>query len=416
LPACRDRDGQAAAEGKEDEPAPLVLVRLGKFERGAISSRLAVSADLEAVQRADVPTEVTGIVRSVLHREGDLVKKGEPVIQLVDDPVRLQTEQKRILAAQAKAKIAQADVARRESREIVKQKELLLAKALAEYERIRALADDSATGVFSREEAEVKRYAFAQAQIDHQTSVILTEKYDLEHSQAIESEKLATVDRQTAEYGLSQTTLRSPIDGAISYLTVKPGETLTLGSKAFSVVDSSRLEARLQVPQKELGRLRAGLLVRISCEVFPDKEFDGVVEVINPVIDKAFGFVGLIVGVKDNSGFLRPGMFVSGEIILDTRQEALLVSKKAVSYDNEEPVIFLVRDAVAHRYVVKPGYSTKTQIEVLGLVGADGAAADPMDGELVEIGHSNLKEGTKVSVEGAKAGVKTVSRNRDGAE
>jgi RND family efflux transporter MFP subunit len=240
--------------------------------------------------------------------------------------------------------------------------------------------------------------------VDHRTAVLLGQKYELEHSQAIEAERLARVEERTAEYNLSLTTLRSPIDGHLSYLIAKPGEILATGAKAFTVVDTSDLEARLYVPQKELSRVRVGLRVRILCEVFPGKEFEGAVEVVNPVVDKS-GTVEVLVGIRDKEGFLKPGMFVNGEIILDVHQGAVLVSKKAISYENQEPVVFLVKDGVAHRYGLEAGYRTRTHVEVLGLVGPDGKRVSPEDaasgelGGLVEIGHSNLKEGSRVETD-----------------
>jgi len=392
------QQGDASSDAKSAVEPP-VLVRLGKLERGDVSDRLAVAADLEAIARADVPPEIAGMVAEVLKREGDAVRKGEPVIRLDDAALTLAVEQKRILAAQARQKVEQSTLAGREGKTLAEQKRILLEKAKAEYERIKDLADEAKSGVISKEDADIKRYAHEQARLDLDAALIQADKYTLEHSQAVESQKLADVELRTAEHNLSRTTIRSPIDGEITYLIVKPGESLTVGTKAFSVVDTSRLEARLHVPQRELARIRIGLPVRIHCEVFPDRTFEGSIEVVNPVVDKVKGTVQLIVGVTDKEKFLKPGMFINGEVILDTRRDVYLVTKKAVSYENQEPILFLVKDGVAHRYALKPGYSTKTHIEVLGLTGVDGSSASPADGDLVEVGHNNLKEGSRVEIE-----------------
>lgn len=411
LSSCGNAKGEADADGKARAGSEAtILVRLGKLERGLISEKLSVSADLQAIRKADVPPEASGIVREVLHREGDLVKKGDPVIQLVNEPLRLAVEQKHIAQAQAKHKIVQADIARREGKELARTKELFLEKAQREYDRMKKLGEDPTQGLVSYEETETKRYAFEQASVDHRTAVLQGERYELEHSQAIDAERLAQVELKTAEYNLALTTIRSPIDGYISYLLTKPGEILATAAKAFTVVDTSRLEARLHVPQKELSRVRVGLPVRIVCEVFVGKEFEGEVEVVNPVVDveKAAGTVEVIVGLKDKDNFLKPGMFVNGDIILDVHENSVLVSKKAVSYENQEPIIFLVKEQVARRFALRTGYTTKTHIEVLGLVAVDGKTASPEEaasgelGVLVEIGHSNLKEGSRVETDRAR--------------
>jgi multidrug efflux pump subunit AcrA (membrane-fusion protein) len=399
--SCDGSRGEAASQlgGADDGEETKVLVKLGEFVRGDISSKLRVSADLDAVAKADVFPEIPGVIREVLHREGDRVEKGEPVVRLVDESLKLAVDTKRILADQAKTKVALADVAKREGEEIVRQKDLLKKKATDEYERIRQLAEEGGGGLISREEADTKRYAFEQASIDYATALLQKEKYALEHSQTVESEKLAQVELKTAEYNLSQTVLRSPISGAMSYLLVKPGEMVSVSTRVFTVVQVENLEARLHAPQYELARIRPGLEVQITCDVFPDKGFQGHIEVVNPVVDKVEGTVQVLVGISDPLGFLKPGLFISGEILLDTRRNAVLVPKKAVSYVNEEPVIFLVKDGVAHSYVVRRGYSDRDTIEVLGLTAMDGSSGDPADGSLVLVGHNNLKEGSKVEVE-----------------
>jgi RND family efflux transporter MFP subunit len=398
VPSCDSARSEASAPSAETAPPP-VLVRLGSFDRGEISNKLSVSADLEAVAKADLYPEIPGPVAEVLHRLGDPVRKGEPVVRLVDDHLKLLVETKRLMAVQAKGKVLQADVARREAAQTVALKKLRMEKAAAEYARIQRLSQDAQNGLVSSEEAEAKRYEFEEARIDHQTCLVQKEKYELDHAQALESQKLAEVELRTAEYNLSQATLRSPIDGRISYLEVKPGELITATSRVVTVVDTRKLEARLHVPQRELSRIRTGLPVRILCEVFPEKEFQASIDVVNPVVDKVNGTVEVVVGLSDPEGFLKPGMFVNGEVILDTRKEALLVPKKAVSYEDREPIVYLVKEKIAHRYLLKAGYSTRDRIEVLGLVATDGSPASTSDGTLVIIGHNNLKEGSRVEVE-----------------
>ncbi len=402
LSGCEGHSGEASAARIRDHrtDAP-VRVLLGRLERGTVSDRLSVDADLEPVAKADCHPQIPGVVRKVLKREGDPVKYGEPVILLAADELELQVENKRILHAQARIRVQQAEVAQREGTELSRQKKILLEKAQNVFSRAKTLAAGASPGIISSEELEAKSYDLEDARITYETASLRQEKYKLDYAQRVEEEKLQAVDLKTAEYYLSQTVLASPLDGVISYLRLKPGERAQTTARAFSVVDLTKLEARLQVPQRELARIREGLKVVLECEVFPDKEFHGTVEVINPVVGEQ-GTVEVLVAVVDPTGFLKPGMFVNGEIILETRDAALLVPKKAVSYDNQEPVIFLVRDQIAHRYVVIPGFATRDAIEVVALTGMDGTGINLGVGDLeglVLVGHDNLTEGSRIESE-----------------
>jgi RND family efflux transporter MFP subunit len=327
-----------------------------------------------------------------------MVRKDDPVVILVDDELRLQNENKQILFEQAKTKAELSKVARREGEAGAEQKNLLLEKAEKEYARIVELAS-GAKGVISQEEVDAKRYDRDQCKLDARTAALQVEQLRLEETQAEQNLELAQVELKTAAYNLSRTVIRSPIDGVLSYLDLKVGEMVAPSAVVYSVVSLARLRARLHVPQRDLGRLKIGQKTRITCEVYPDQEFWGEVVVINPVIDKESGTVRVTVEVADPAQALKPGMFINGEIILDTHSNALLLAKKAVIYENQEPVVFLVHGETARRYVLTPGYTAKEQVEVLRLVGADGKPADLETGRLVLAGQNNLKDGSLVEIE-----------------
>ena len=399
---AEDKDRQPEVSGRQASK-PLVLVRLGEFRRGEISSSLPVSAELEAVQEADVYAEVSGKILEVLHREGDFVRRGEPVVIIDDEDYRLTEENKKILRDQTKTKLEQARLAPKEGEAELQQKSLLFEKAEAEYGRALKSHKD---GILSPEETETKRYEREQARIDRTTASLQIENYKLAEKEAEQALRLAEVELRTATLNLGRTQILSPIDGYISYLEVKQGEFVRANSGAvnvpapvFSVVNLERLEARVYVPQRELRRLQLEQPVRITCDVYPEKEFWAEVEVINPVIDNEIRTVQVIVGVGDPSRLLKPGLFINAEIILDTHKNTWLVSKRAVIYENQEPVLFLVHDSVARRYIVRKGYSSQDEIEVLGLTDADGNEVDPSAGRLVLVGHNKLKDESAVEVE-----------------
>lgn len=399
---CEGRAGQAStAPLATDSVEAAVPVLLGRLERGSVSNRLGVDATLEAVAKADYRGKIAGVVRSVLKREGDRVKQGDAVIRLEDDDLALQVENKTILHAQATIRVQQADVARDEGEKLAYQKKILYDKAKRLYERAKQLSTGSTSGIISSEELENKTFDLEEAKIAYETSGLQKKKYELDYAQRVQEANLQAVELKTAKYNLSQTVLTSPIDGVISHLRLKTGESVSTSQTAFVVVDLSRLEARLHVPQVELERIREGQTVILECEVFPGKRFQGRVEVINPVVDER-GSVDVLVSVTDPTGFLKPGMFVNGNIVLETRENAVLVPKKAVSYENQEPIIFLARDNVAHRYVVTKGFSTRDAIEVRALTAFDGTeirfeSGEEEDlGDLVVVGHDNLKEGSRI--------------------
>lgn len=408
---CRRLDSSAAPDGDgatagENSAELAVLVRLGAFEIGEISTRLSVPADLEAVDEADFYPEVTGIIHEIRKREGDVVEKDEAIVLLGDEELRLAKETKELVLEDARTKQSLAAVAVKEGESTIEQKMAVVEQSNREYDRANQLLEDE--GIVSPEAMETKLYAKKKAEGELNASRLALERLKLEEEQAASTVKQAAKDLETAAFKLSRTVLRSPIAGHISFLEHKKGELVSPSSLVFAVVNVERLQARVHVPQRELGRLRVGQRVEITCSVFPGEVFSGTVDVINPVIDKEKGTARMIVDVQstpqspdrtDPVPRLKPGMFIDADVVTATHSEALLVDKRAVIYDNRQPVVFLVSDGKARRCIVTPGFSRKDRLEVRGLT-IVGESADSED-EILDISR-------RLPVEGASARIRRV--------
>ena len=278
----------------------------------------------------------------------------------------------------------------------VSQRDALVARE-AEFKELLSsvLSDD---GIVSFGELEAKRYELDRARAELWTNRLQVSKLALEKTLAAQNARLAKVDLDTADLNLKRTRIVAPIDGHLSRLDWKRGEQVSITSLAFHVVDIDALRAILHVPQRELRRLSIDQPVELSSDIYPGEVFRGTVSVIHPVVDQDNGTVRVTVAVEPTDK-LRPGMYVSGHIVIETRDEALLVAKRAISYENEEPIVFLVDAGVARRYVVRPGFSDREHVEALGFVGLDGEEAPLPSGRLVLVGHNNLKDGSPVEIE-----------------
>lgn len=399
--------GEEEVEKSEDEEKS-VLVRVGPFVRKTVDSVLKVHADLWPVESADVFSEAAGVVREVRKREGDLVEKGELVIQLDDDRLALTARMKKVLWDQAKTRVRQSELSAQELKETVKTKGVLAEKARVEFERMRSLFEggvdgQSLDGIISREVYDAKRYTHEEARIAHSAAGIQVRRALVDLELARQQQEQARLEYELSEHEQELRQLRSPIDGRLSFLEKKPGELVSSQEKSFSVVSSGKLEAKLFVPQNKLPRLAVGQKVKIKCDVYPGEEFEGEVEVINPVVDREQGMIRALVGVTEKRALelLRPGMFIHGEVVLETRENAVMVSKKAILFESQQSIIYLVEDGRARRYVVETGLADLTDTEVLQLTDVEGKKlqSPSVDALVVVMGHSNLKEGTVVEFE-----------------
>ncbi len=324
-PAAQAAVGKDGKPGEEKvPPVPVEVARVGK---GPISASYAGTANLEAPGEAQVVAKSSGVVLQILVEEGDQVKAGQVLARIDPDRPRMEMER-------ARATMRKLENNYRRSRE-------LLASKLVSAE--------------------------ASEQI----------RFDLESAKA---------GFDIAQLELSNTNIVAPISGVIAQRMIKPGNLMALNAPAFRIVDVSRLEAVLNVPERELATLRAGMPLRMTVDAIPGQAFTGRVDRISPVVDSGSGTFRVVCAFE-GGGMLRPGMFGRIEIVYDERKDALTMPRVALLDDEGEPAVFVVRDNKAVRTPVTLGY---------------------IDGELAEV-RAGLEEGDSVVTAGKVA-------IRDGSE
>ena len=167
---------------------------------------------------------------------------------------------------------------------------------------------------------------------------------------------------------------------------------MSSGSQLYDLIKLDDMIARVFVPGQYLMQVAKGQRAVIGSDFLPDKQFDGWVKRISPVVDPRSGTFKVTVGVSDRFEALRPGIFVSVRIVTDTHDEAVLVPKNAIVYDGGEQYVFAVRDSVAQRILLQPGYESAVDVEALDNV----FAGD----RVITVGQNGLKDGARVRLVG----------------
>ncbi len=341
-------DGDAAqtaetadkAEGKDgkegDKKVEAVPVEVAAVAKRPISASYAGTANLEAPGEAQVVAKTSGVLLQLLAEEGDQVKAGQVLARIDPDRPRLEMER------------ARATVRKLENN-YTRSQELLASKLVS---------------------------AEASDQI----------RFDLEAARAV---------YELAQLELSYTNIVAPIDGVIAQRSVKPGNLIQLNSSLFRIVDNSRLEAVLNVPERDLATMKPGLAVRMSADAMPGKVFDGVIDRVSPVVDGGSGTFRVVTAFPGGQG-LRPGMFGRIEVVYDQRTDALTVPRVALLEDAGETAVFAVREAKAVRVPIEVGHMSGELVEVRkGLIEGE---------QVVTAGKITLRDGAAVEVLNPPAG------------
>jgi membrane fusion protein (multidrug efflux system) len=171
---------------------------------------------------------------------------------------------------------------------------------------------------------------------------------------------------------------------------VRLGDRIQTTTQLFVVSNPREKVVKLFVPQDELPKCYLNQAAVISTDVLPETDFKGWVKRISPIVDPTSGTFKVTAGVLDPQNSLRPGMFVSVKLIVDVRENALLIPKAALTYENERTYFFVVKRDSVMRLELKKGFEDAERVEVLN------AVSDTS--KIVVVGQSGLKDGSQIKV------------------
>ncbi|WP_159123575.1 efflux RND transporter periplasmic adaptor subunit [Acinetobacter variabilis] len=344
------------------EPMPLV-------------QSVVATGQVITVSRAQVGSEVTGVVLERRVKEGDRVKPGDLLVVLKSDE----------LAAQ----VRQAEVALNElatNRRPQASAELASAKAqLEQASREATRRRNAEAGILSAEEIEQAVEAERVARNNYET--VRLKAAALAPGQVEEAslrEQLSVAQAQ-----LAKTKIRATVAGTVLTRDVEPGDLVQPGRTLFTIAMDGNTEIRVPLDERNLSRLALFQKATAIADAYPDKPFPARINFIAPSIDPQRGTVEVRLSVDPVPDFLRQDMTVSVNVETGRRDRTLAIPNDALGkVQGDQATVLLVRDSKIQRQKVKLGLRGLAMSEVIsGLKVGDQVLSDAT---------STLKDGTRV--------------------
>ena len=241
-----------------------VEVRTEKVETRDLVASVTASGQIQPRTKVNVSADVTGKIVRLAVKEGDMVKKGQFLLQI--DPEQVTAALQRAEAGLASSKAQEA------------QSRANLLQAQRNYDRQLQIKKQSPELV-SVEQVE-------QLKTQTEVSTALLEAAGFSVAQSIASVR-------DARQALTRTTIVAPMSGKITRLVVQEGETAIMGTlnkdaaTLLTISDMSVLETKVKVDETDVARIAKGDSAIIQIDAFPDTTFIGrVVEISNSSVSK----------------------------------------------------------------------------------------------------------------------------------
>jgi len=185
--------------------------------------------------------------------------------------------------------------------------------------------------------------------------------------------KQAQVAVDQAKLNLTKSQLVAPFDGVVADVNIQPGQQ-TANTVNVIVADLSRLEAQVNVTESDLARIKVGQPVQATFDALTGQTFAGSVSKVAYVGTVSQGVVNYPVtivlnqsgaGASSNAGGqIRPGMTASVSIVVEQRDNILLVPNRAVKLSGKQRVVTVLRDGKPEQVSVTLGMSNDSQSEI----------------------------------------------------
>lgn len=332
-------------------------VRIEAVESRDLVASVTASGKIQPRVKVDVSADVTGRIVRLAVKEGDIVKKGQFLLQI--DPEQPAAAVQRAEAALASARAQEAQ-ARANS-----------IQAARNFERLEKIRVATPTLVSDEQLEQAK----TQAEVN---------KALLEAGEFAVQQAQATL--RDARQSLNRTTIAAPMSGKITRLRVQEGETAIMGTlnkdaaTLLTIADMSVLETKVKVDETDVARVKVGDSAVVQIDAFADTTFVGRVTEIS--LSSATSATGAAVATDQAVDFevkielvnppqeTRPDFSATAKIVTDTRSNVLSIPIIALTVRENEALAN--RDTTPAMGRAQPARQVgRTDVEGVFIVGDD---------------------------------------------
>ena len=328
LSACGSDDSietDAAANGK------AVLISTQQAETRDLPIWLETVGQVHSLSAPTLAAEVEGRITTVTADTGDIIEVGQLLAETDTSTLLLQQQ-----AAQAS----------------LERLEVHIANGKRRVERLEKLSSKNLS---------------SQTQLDDATEQLEAYQADL---------KAAVAQLAIVEDSLAKSRIIAPVPGVVQRRLITTGDFVKRGQALFEITRPDKLQAWLPYPETVALKIHIGQPARIYSPLTPGVFAAGEITDLQPTIGNGSRAVMAIVDLESH-GDLRPGATLSGQVLVETRTQAVLVPIISVVRRPAGQLVYIINGGKAEARLVETGHSEGGFVEILsGLNGGEIIASD----------------------------------------
>jgi membrane fusion protein, multidrug efflux system len=337
----RQAASDAAAKAKASQPR-AVPVDVATARKGDIGVYIQALGAVTPEYMVNITSRVQGQVMNVYYREGQMVRKGDPLLEI--DPRPYQAALTQVQGQ-------------------LEHDEAVLAEARIDLDRYQAAFN---------------RNAIAKQQLDDQTQIVKQDEGTVKNDQG---------QVANAQVNLAYTRITSPIEGRVGLRLIDPGNMVQAnGTTPLVVVTQlAPITVIFSVAEDYLAQIQQQLRKGSKLEVDAfdrtqqKKIAQGTLLTLDNQIDTTTGTVKLRAVFSNTDGALFPNQFVNARLLVETQHDVTLVPTAGIQRNAQGPFVYLIQNQKAALRTVKVGTTDGNTTAIEGINPGDVIAVNGFD-------------------------------------
>lgn len=399
--------GVSVYVGIQKSRAGIVTVQTGRAVRQDLTSVVTASGEIKPRNYINIGANVIGRLTEILVKEGDRVRKGQLLAKLESVQAQSEVQAQKALLSSTEADAAASEAAVRSADENLRTAQASIDRAKAELERA-SLNFKRAEKLYN--EKLIARQEFDQRKAEYESMDAAVREAEARLAQAKAQRGQATSQLTASQRRISQVgaTVRrvtdvldkhlaiSPLDGVVTNLPVRVGETVVPGiqnssaSLIMTIADMSLITAEVKVDETDIVNVKLDQVADITIDAIPGKTFKGhVIEMGNTAILRSTGLAAsqsaissqeakdfkVVIALDNPPPEIRPGLSCTSKVTTATRQKALTIPIQALTIRQKGDLEPQPKKGVQAAAKVDPAKEKERKEEVQGVFVISGEKA-----------------------------------------
>jgi HlyD family secretion protein len=289
-------------------------------ETADITESVYASGVVKSKDQYQVFPTVSGIIQQVMVTEGDVVKKGDPLLKIENEAARLSTENARIAAEYAR-------VSANSEKLNELQEAIDLARSKKQNDSLLLVRQRNlwANRIGTRVELEQRELNYKNALTTYRSAIL---RYNDLRKQLNFAARQSQKSLQISETMADDYTVKSETNGKVYSVLMEKGEMVNPQMPVAVIGDADEFILELQVDEYDIARIRPGQKVLLNLDSYKGQVFEAKVYKVNPAMNERTRSFTVEASFVTTPPALYPNLTTEANIVIQTKKNALLIPRE----------------------------------------------------------------------------------------